>query len=421
MKSDSQNETDKITQYLDARLETILVNWRIRCESDEIMNSKSVFTREEFNDQVPVLMAILLQRLRGQEVSLDPVTVAGEHGLHRWQAGYALPELTVEIEHLFATILEEIDKFYNSAAGSDASAFLIVQQQVFKLYSEVIRGSIFYYHQLLQNNAAERVQSLEFALDQLQQLGKQRGEHLRESSHDLRASFSVLMVASQMLEMPRDDNERTELMEMLNRNLFSLREMLLQLTDYAKVEAAQDELDIQEFDVAGLIKDTLSSAQPMARRNALMLEGNGPDEFIITSDRIKVQRILINLIQNALKYTRSGSIYVTWAQENPLRWTLSVQDTGAGFTPGSPSALLAAQLKPPIHTTTSHQQAKLMQEPPAPQPTAKTYFKESEGLGLFIVKKLCEQMKASMDIESERGKGTLVRIRFLTKQEPNKM
>jgi signal transduction histidine kinase len=410
---------EELTDYLQARLEIILANWRVICESDPTMNSKSSFSREEFNDQVPVLLGILLARLRKETVALEPITVASEHGLHRWQSGYLLPELIREIEHLFTIILQEVQTFQDNTNRLDVTSLLFAQQQIFKIYGEANQGSVLYYHQLMQNVAAERAQGLEFALDQLTQLGQRRGEHLRESSHDLRSSFSILMVASQMLESPRTEQERTELMQMLNRNLSSIREMLLQLTDYARIEAGHEDLNIQKFDVAALAKETIDSALPLAKHHGLILEGNGP-ELEVRSDRVKVQRILINLLYNALKYTRSGGIYVTWAMETPSRWTLSIQDTGPGFAPNSPAALLVEQLKPPVHTPASLQKPEMLQELPSAKLDAPEPIKESEGLGLFIVKKLCELLKASMDIESAPGKGTLVRIRFMVKQEQTK-
>ena len=142
------------------------------------------------------------------------------------------------------------------------------------------------------------------------------------------------------------------------------------------------------------------------------------------SDAVKVQRILQNLLYNALKYTKSGWINVSWAQENETRWILSVQDSGPGFTPNSPTGLLAEQLKPLSEPTSAHQSGGSdeypLQEPPtteALKTPAASQQKESEGLGLFIVKKLCELLQASMDIESAPGKGTLVRIRFQSNLE----
>lgn len=415
----SDSPLEELTRYLQARLETIYSDWRLMCESDPMMNSKSSFSREEFNDQIPVLMGILMARLRKEDVDLEPVTVASEHGLHRWQSGYLLPELIKEIEHLFKIIVAELQSFQEKTGRLDVESLLFAQQQIFKIYGEANQGSVLYYHQLMQNVAAERAQGLEFALDQLQQLGQKRGEHLRESSHDLRSSFSILMVASQMLESPRTEEERTELMQMLNRHLSSIREMLLQLTDYARIEAGHEDLQLQTFDVAALVKEVVDSAMPLAKHHGLVLEGNGP-ELEVNSDRVKVQRILINLLYNALKYTRTGGIYISWGMENSARWTLSIQDTGPGFTPNSPAALLADQLKPSVHTAASHQMPELLQVPPISKSETSGKIKESEGLGLFIVKKLCELMKASMDIESAPERGTLVRIRFVIKQEQSK-
>lgn len=416
-KTSFQQSTNNLVAYLRARLETILTNWRMVCATDERMTSKASFSREEFNDQMPLLIDVLFRRLAGEKTPTDPRVVANEHGFHRWQSGYSLPELIMETEHLFNIILSEIEAFTEKNGWNDAGAFQFVYKHVFEIYGHANRGSVLSYHERIQNSAAERANSIEFALNQLQRLGQQRNEHLRQSSHDIRAGFGILMAASKLLEMPATEKERADLIAMLNRNLSSIQEMLLQLTDYARIEAGQDTLEIQKFDVAALIRDALKVAQPLAEHYGLELLGTGPDTLEVTSDYVKVQRVLINLLHNALKYTRKGGVYVSWGMENSLRWTLSVQDTGPGFSTNSPAALLAEQLKPALSTTASHQDTPLFDEKPLAKSDA---VKESEGLGLFIVKKLCELMKASMDIESKPEKGTLVRIRFLMEQIPTR-
>ena len=84
--------------------------------------------------------------------------------------------------------------------------------------------------------------------------------------------------------------------------------------------------------------------------------------------------------------------------------------------------LFAGQLKPAIGTSGIHPDGKALQLPDSKHADydGNDAFKESEGLGLFIVKKICELLKATMDVESKPGQGTLVRIRFQVKQEPNK-
>ncbi|GGB83763.1 sensor histidine kinase [Dyadobacter sediminis] len=421
-KSDNDNEMSKLVEFLQSRREILLTRWRNVCEEDPVLSSKSSFTREEFNDQIPVLLNVLHQRLNHEPVLSDPVTIANEHGLHRWQSGYPLSDLVIEMEHLFSVLLEEIQLFNETVDGLHPDAFSRVYREVFRLYSESTRGSVSYYQELRQATAAEQAASLQNALNQLLELGKQRSEHLRHSSHDLRSSFSILMMASQLLEMPGTENEREQLMNMLNKNLSFIREMLMQLTDFTRIEAGQESLDIKKFDVASLISKTVESARPLAENRKLFLQAEGTKGFEVSSDPVKVQRILQNLIHNALKYTEEGGIYITWAQENETRWIMSVQDTGPGFSANSRTALLAEHLKPIVINSASHQEAQMVQPPPNSNPVEKVQesnMKESEGLGLYIVKKICELMKATMDIESAPGKGTLVRIKFLMRQEPS--
>ncbi|GAB4012786.1 hypothetical protein GCM10028808_29980 [Spirosoma migulaei] len=100
-------------------------------------------------------------------------------------------------------------------------------------------------------------------------------------------------------------------------------------------------LAIHSFDAAALIQECVDVAQPLVGKRPIRLQGDGPDSLLVHSDAVKIQRILQNLFYNALKYTQSGWVHVSWAQENETRWILSVQDSGAGFPPTSPPGLLA--------------------------------------------------------------------------------
>ena len=418
-----QKHFEGFITFLRSRREALLNSWREACSQDENLSTKASFSREEFNDQIPVLLNILEQRLLQEPETDDAVKVASEHGLHRWQSGYELDELIIEFEHLFKIILDQLKVYSDQNPQLSPQAQLTIQSEIFNIYSNSIRGSVTYYYQLRQTNAAEQAASLQNALDQLQQLGKKRGEHLRHSSHDLRSSFSVLLMATQLWELPSSEEERSEIMGMLNKNLSSIRDLLLQLTDYSRIEAGQELLRVKEFDVSELLNSLIKTALPLAEQKQVILEGIGPEHLKVNSDPVQIQRIFQNLLHNALKYTDAGGVYVTWAKENDSRWILSIQDTGPGFTENSALATFAEQLRPAIHTTAIHQDGKMLQEP-APttaDKTANEHFKESEGLGLFIVKKICELMKATMDIESKPGKGTLVRIRFQIRQEPNRL
>jgi signal transduction histidine kinase len=422
-KSTDSKEFGNLVGFLRTRREALLNNWREACIEDKNLSSKASFSREEFNDQIPVLLNILEQRLLKESENDDAVNVASEHGLHRWQSGYELHELIIEFEHLYRILLNLVERYWEDNSKLNPQSLLSVHKEIFRIYSDSIRGSVSYYHQLRQTAAAEQASHLQNALDQLQQLSKKRSENFRQNSHDLRSSFSVLMMASQLWDIPSSEKDRSEIILMLNRNLSSIRDLLLQLTDYSRIEAGQETLQIKEFDVSELLNSLIKNTLPLAEKKKILLEGEGPKQLKINSDPVQIQRIFQNLLHNALKYTDSGGVFVTWAIESDSRWILSIQDTGPGFVENSALALFAEQLKPSVHTTAIHQEGKMLQQPAPtkPEQSENDHFKESEGLGLFIVKKICELLKATMDIESKQGQGTLVRIRFQTHQEPNKV
>ncbi|TLV03467.1 sensor histidine kinase [Dyadobacter luticola] len=413
-KATGDKSFDKLLAYLHSRRETFLNSWREACIRDATLSSKGSFSREEFNDQVPVLLDILEQRLLGITESDDVINIASEHGLHRWQAGYDLHELIIEFEHLFRILQEYVQKFVEENPKLGLASVTAMYSQLSRTYADSVRGSVSYYYRLRQTSAAEQAANLQSALEQLQTLNKKRSEHLRQSAHDLRSSFSIAMMASQMWDMPASEKERAEIFEMLNRNLVSIRDMLLQLTDFSKIEAGQEIIENKDFDVSELLRSLIRTTLPLAEKKQISLEGEGPEKMVVHSDPILVQRIFQNLVHNALKYTEIGGVFISWANESNSRWILSIQDTGPGFAENSAAALFAEQLKPSIHTTAIYQEGKMLQSvvPTKVDKNKSTVFKESEGLGLVIVKKICELMKATMDMESKPGQGTLVRIRF---------
>ncbi len=133
-----------------------------------------------------------------------------------------------------------------------------------------------------------------------------------------------------------------------------------------------------------------------------------------------VCRIAQNLILNALKYTESGGVLVSCAEEasgEARRWALCVKDTGVGLDRVSLTPLAQAinEATQEAHTIAREAAAGETPEPAA----ASTLASESdhsrrsgEGIGLSIVKRLCELLDASIELETQRGRGTTFRITF---------
>lgn len=398
--------------YLFARREAILANWRTACESDSSLHTPMALSREEFNDKVPVMLNLLDERLRTPAEEPDVKSSAAEHGLHRWHKGYVLHELLGEMKYLQQILMAELRQYWMLQEPVDKQLVATAYELIAWFGAQTIDGSVEQYTMLQQVAANERVYTLEQAMNRLNDLTRQRGDLLRASSHDLRGSFGLINSAAYLLKTDgMSEAERGEMQDMLNRNLLSVREMVVQLMDLARLEAGQEQVNIRQFDVADLLRTQLETYQPLAREQGLMLITDGPAELLIESDSVLIQRILQNLVLNALKHTTSGLISVSWSRENVYRWFISVQDTGPGL-PAENTPGIAQSLAPTIDSTSG-----FGVETPESVPTETTAKLTStgEGIGLSIVKRLCELLRASLDIETKPEVGTLFRVRLPAK------
>jgi signal transduction histidine kinase len=412
-----------LAAYLFSRREAILSNWRTACETDPTLSTVSTLSREEFNNLIPTLLNILEQRLLEQPEEADAIITAHAHGLHRWHKAHGLHELLQEISHLSAVLVAELRHFHQLYPEQEADTIFGAFAQITRLMHDITNGSAAKYDQLQRLEATSRATALQFSLDQIQELNRQRGDILRNSSHDLRGGFSIINSAAYLLQLDGlDDAEREQYVSMLNRNLANVMDMLEGLMNLSRLEAGQEVLSLQVVDVGQLLTDLVASAQPIATERGLNLLADGPVAFRVETDKVKLYRIAQNLLQNALRYTSSGVVSVSWSRETDYRWILSVQDSGPGLPHGLVS-LFASQLKPTVEPTAvfGNDEAEPSVSQPHDAPIELPIEvppihgdTQREGVGLHIVKRLCELLDANLDIETRPGRGTLFRVRLST-------
>jgi signal transduction histidine kinase len=427
--SNAQTATNEIVAFLFNRRETLLNNWRSVCEADPTIKKISVLSREEFNDLMPIVLDILEQRILGEASEVEAAITARSHGLHRWQKSFALPELLRELHHLTLIILDELKLFRQLFPKYDPNAVIDAQYHIVAIMNDTMQGSIDKHDELQRLQAADRASGLEQALEEMHQLSRERGDLLRASSHDLRSGVGLSMGAAYFLQMEDlSQDERQQYVDMLNRNLNHVQTMLTNLMDLSRLEAGQEPVQVEEFDAAQLLTELVDAAQAKAAEQGLILRADGPETLLVKSDRLKVYRIAQNLVVNALTHTPSkkghpGIVSVSWSSENDWRWGFSVQDSGQGL-PNHLLEFFHKQLKPIVEETsvlspdegqpvavrpTEHHQI-----PPGPEldKLDNRSREKGEGVGLQIVKRLCELVGATMEIESIKGRGTLFRVRM---------
>jgi signal transduction histidine kinase len=416
MTSSSDSDSASLTQlatYLAARREALLANWRTVCEEDPTLKGGKSLSREEFNNKVPFMLNVIQQRLRGQPEDAQVELLAAEHGLDRWQKGYVLAELLTEMQYLSRLLLDELRLFWqaNPVGVSISQAY----EYLATFNNQINKGSIGQYTDLQRRAASSRVEALEKTLAELNELNHQRTELLRHSSHDLRSSFGAIQGAASVLELVMDSQEeRKQMLDMLLRNLTNSRSLVTQLMNLARLEAGQESLNIQPVDVGQLLTNLVADYQPLAEEQGLLLKADGPASLVVESDPVQLQRIIQNLVFNALKHTPTGWVSVSWTRESNTRWITSVQDSGPGL-PHIDTGSLAQVLAPNSESTAAFGVANPLdnaREAANTQASRSAFSPKGEGIGLTIVKELCELLRASLEIESKPGEGTLFRLRL---------
>jgi signal transduction histidine kinase len=428
-----KSELAALAKHLAARRADVLRAWQASVELDTELTTSSNLSRAQFNDHIPQVLDAFERRLQAENLTeredafADQKKSAAEHGLHRWQQGYNQSETIREWGHLHCCLLTELEAYERGRAQLPFGVMLFARRALVRLCSEGVCESAARYEQLQRTEAASRVLDLENALQQLQNLERQRAETWREAAHDLRGTVHIISSASTLLAKEAEaDVNRTTASRILERSVASLRVLLTDLTDLARLEAGQEHRHVTQFDAAEVLREFCDTFRPLATQHNLFLKTEGPPSLPVEGDSVKILRIAQNLVLNALKVTEHGGVRLLWEERTVpgvQQWMLCVQDTGPGFQRHSAAAPLEEALREA--TAEAHEvEARAESSGDAgtgsdPAPTLKSQSNSSnansagtagEGIGLSIVKRLCELLDATLELETAPGAGTTFRV-----------
>ncbi len=419
-----------LAEHFARRRDTLLEAWRLATDLDGEVTSAATSTHNQFVDHIPAVLDAFESRLCAQdleekaEARAEQKEWAAEHGTHRWQQGYRLTETMREWGHLHIALLAELERYAAQNPELESDVLPIARRELVRLANDGVCASAARYTHLQQSEAASRLYDLESALEALQSVELERAESWRQAAHDLRGSAHVIVNASTVLNRENlPASKRLEISQTLSVAAMSLTALLSDLLDHARLEAGRELRTIDEFDAARAIKEFCETARTIAADRNLFLKCEGPATLVVQGDRVKMQRILQNLVLNALKATQSGGVRVTWEtgeSADTNQWALCVQDTGPGFGAGElpirkelQDATTAVQEveSDPANRGEESLQASLPQTLASKSPH-NTRPAVGEGIGLSIVKRLCELLDASIELQSAHGQGTTFRVIF---------
>ena len=232
------------------------------------------------------------------------------------------------------------------------------------------------------------VRQLAAARDAAEAGSHAKSRFLAAASHDLRQPLHALTLQIGLLEAEPRAADAPEIVHEIATSTQLLSKLLDALLDISKLDAGVVAVDRRPIHLHRLLAGLARAHEPQAAAKALALRLECPLELTVDTDPLLLERVLRNLLDNALKYTECGEIAIVATREGD-RVTVAVRDTGLG---------IPAAARPRVFE--EFFQAEVGGE----------RREHSLGLGLSIVQRLATLLEMPFDLQSEEGRGTTVRL-----------
>jgi signal transduction histidine kinase len=238
---------------------------------------------------------------------------------------------------------------------------------------------------------AERERALADAAAQAEALLRANKRLVADVSHELRNPLATLRGYLEALEQSHGDKLPSGDMHVIRNETQRLTTLVEDLFTVARAEAQQLPLTITSVDVGALARSLAATLAPLARRERqIELVTEIPADLpLAQADQTRLEQVLRNLAQNALRYTQPGGIVVLAAQADAQSVTLQVADTGVGIAPDELGLVFERFYR---------------------GDSSRARETGGAGLGLALVKELVEAMGGSVAVESEVGRGSVFRV-----------
>lgn len=388
-------QTRQVADFLAENEQSILDEWRDlmeqKTEKSAVLSKKS---RDAFHNSIPLFLDQLNNALKNGHPTI--LNVGKFHGINRWKYGYSLKELINEWRILQEVLMNKI--YHSFDPRTEPEMINKAQQTLAKSFQKSISGSIIKYNEQKEKEAATRMKDLKEALNK-SKTKTTSVEDLRGTSHDLKGAVFNLKMGFHLLQKRKLDGKSSEIIKQMEEGSNNVERLINDLLDLFRFETGQEKLNIEEFEIFNVLMSFCKSMEPTAKAENLELKYNGEKNLIIHSDKKKIQRIVQNLILNSLKYTKSGFVEINWKRKSENFWMLKIRDTGPGLSNTHASSLTTKA------NASSAKQIKSVV-------STEKVEEHGEGIGLLIVKRLCQLLDAVIEIETEKGKGTSYEITF---------
>jgi PAS domain S-box-containing protein len=255
----------------------------------------------------------------------------------------------------------------------------------------------------LERRVAERTAELAQAKDRAETADRVKSAFLATMSHELRTPLNSIIgftgIILDGLAGPLNPEQERQL-AMVQNSARHLLALINDVLDISKIEAAQLKVTREPMSVPAAVANVVGIVRPLAEKKGLTLQVEAAPEIgTIRSDPRRVEQVLLNLINNAIKFTEQGGVTLRVGREQGAAAPrgaggvvrFDVRDTGIGLKPESLATLF---------------------QPFKQVDSGLSRSQEGTGLGLAICRRLAELMGGSVTVESEWGRGSVFTFRL---------
>ena len=267
--------------------------------------------------------------------------------------------------------------------------------------SRWFKVSLLWEEEVRRRKAAEselrhRTHQLQYAVEEAERANRAKTDFLAKMSHELRTPLNAIIGFSEVMNMQvfgrLGEQRYEEYSHLINRSGKLLLDIISDILDLAKVEAGKLELDEEEFCLGELVAECVPIVEYNAREKGLLVDSKIVMGLNLWADRRIAKQMILNLLSNAIKFTDAGGLITAATLVMPdSSYAIVVSDTGEGMHPEEVAVAL---------------------EPFGQVESVMTRSHEGTGLGLSLVRTFIQLHGGDIYIESKKGIGTSVCLRF---------
>ena len=309
-------------------------------------------------------------------------------------------------------VLDENNRIINEKVYSIIKEKEIYETTAFRVYfysvlmviilviaASVINGAVYMLtkrqsaeHELIVRKLQdEKTQALEKALHMEEEANKMKSAFLANMSHEIRTPINAIIGMGIMITRESKEQSTKRYARDIRNASKTLLALINDILDFSKIESGNLELVMGEYDLGVLVNDLVNMIQPKADDKKLDFIVNVDENIpkMLYGDDVRIEQIIINILNNAVKYTHQGSVTFNMGyekvSEDQIELKVSITDTGIGIKEEDIEKLFS-----PYQRFDEQRNKKV----------------EGTGLGMSITKSLLEKMNSVLNVTSVYGKGS---------------